>query len=200
MNLDDYTRWLTEQGFRPATIEATLRAVLRQRRQGAALRGSDAPHLKRYLLYVERTRREPLGEAFTKSLYALGLVAAQERNKCGHTRVQDPPTAAQVSALKERLRRCGDVGRLALIYMQSGLRVGAFLRISFKGAFTIYPLHAAWLKEACDRTNAKRLYQILSSSKRKAYRQLDARVRKEAAALDFEAGLDTLYKSRLQLR
>ena len=102
-DLSGYENWLVSEGYQPSTIEVTLRHI----KVAAAnqVRAVDhVPHVRRYLRFVTKTRRNPLGKPFATNMKRRGFKPASEIRKQG-SRDRELLTVRQWKALRARLRR-----------------------------------------------------------------------------------------------
>jgi len=83
---------------------------------------------------------------------------------------------------------------MVAFYLASGLKPKDFLLKKIKDVTFVKDRH--FFDQYKNRTF---LYEILSPSVTWAYRMMLAAVKKEARALDIDADLGTLYRSRLEL-
>jgi hypothetical protein len=200
MSLDGYRDWLKKQRYTPSTIEASLKVLRRLDAVEPKPTPTDEFLLRRYLRYVKESRRNPMGEKFTEALKTKHDLfrPAVERAKSGK-RKRRLLTLTEFHELKTRLLKRGDdAGPLLVLYMSTGMKPRTFLQTQIKSAQFGFPLSiASWLSEH-DRSIF--LYQIISPSLSWAYRKLLAVLKKEAAGMDIDADLGTLYRSRLELR
>lgn len=189
--LDDYRLWLREQKYTPSTIDASIRVLQRlDHEKPEPANVVDEWLLRRYLRYVKETRHNPLGKQFTTTLEDLGLTPVMPRAMSGK-RKRKLLTATQFNELKDQcLKSSNKPSILVAYYMISGKKPHDFLkqpsgRCSFSAVFMV-----------------KRdipIYEILSPSFTWAYRILLSAAKREARALDIDADLDTIYRSRLNM-
>lgn len=187
--LDDYTTWLRSKKYTPSTIDASIRVLRRLNRENPKPTRSDEFLLRRYLRYVKETRRNPLGKRFTSVLEKQGLDPTSERAMSG-TRKRELLMMGQFHDLKDRCLNSTDkTAMLVGFYMVSGKKPREFLQQKHS---------ASSFSDHFPRTGTF-LYENLSPSITWAYRMLLAAAKREAAALDIDADLDILYRSRLAL-
>jgi hypothetical protein len=191
--LTGYQDWLKREGYQPSTIRATLRHL-----KGAVNTGVLATrqaHLRRYLLFVKKTRSNPLGRAFTHKLKQEGIEPAAEIVKQGRT-VKTLLTRKAWKQLRARLRRAGagDEGRLLAAYMESPYRIGDFLnfRIADVTPEDTDKAGFKWLQSFRKNT---RVYEVLCETERCAYYRLRKKLSEVAEDMGLSVDLDTLYKS-----
>ena len=202
--LDGYRAWLEKKSYQPTTIDATLRHLKVVAKDPGALlyRG---PHIRRYLLFVEDTKSNPLGRKFTNHMAALGMTAVADTRKCGaYTKALLSDT--RWSKLDRKLRNGKDLDCLLWAYMHSGLRISEFLGrtlIQLERSLTDESSPAEfWLRNAMRSafvsTRGKKVYQILCPSSRCAYSRMRRRLAAIAADLGIQADLNTVYKTQQQ--
>lgn len=187
--LEDYRQWLLTQNYTPSTIDASLKVLRRLNLKEPKPTRSDAFLLRRYLRYVKETKHNPLGKAFTEALSGLGVVPATPRAVSG-ARKRTLISMKDFHRLKERY--IGSDDRSAVLvghYMVSGMKPHEFLELrvaksSVSSLFGVKQIPT---------------YELLSKSKTWAYRMMLAAAKREAAALDIDADLDILYRSRLAM-
>lgn len=195
MKLDDYEKWLKREGYQPTTIEVTLRHIRAAHADTSSLPAYRIPHVRRYLRFVARTRKNPLGSRFTrKMLDEYGLAPATEIEKQG-SRDRETLTQKQWDALKKKLQGGDRISRLLVAYMESPYRIGDFLNLR---------AHAVTVDDVSDRSSRdwlrrfggkKKLYRMLCTTERCAYYRLRRRLQSVNRALKADPDLDTLYKS-----
>lgn len=189
MTLDDYRQWLLTQKYTPSTIDASLKVLHRINLKHLKPTRVDTFLLRRYLRYVKETHRHPLGKAFTEALSGIGIVAATPRAVSG-VRTRKLLTMKQFHDLKDRCMRSTDkTAVLVGFYMVSGKKPIEFLQQKHSGcSFSDHYPRIGVL-----------VYENLSPSVTWAYRMMLAAAKREAAALDIDVDLGTLYRSRLAM-
>jgi hypothetical protein len=198
MDLSGYQDWLTEQGYQPSTIEATLRHL--KNAVGTGEWESRRAHLRRYLLFVKKTRRNPLGKDFAHKLKQAGYEPASEIAKQGKTAKQ-VLTTRQWRALRARLREksANYEAKLLAAYMESPYRIGDFLnlRIIDMGEGDTDKPALKWLEGVRAQSRKKKMfvYEVLCDTERCAYYRLRKKLRKVTEDMGLDVDLDTLYKS-----
>lgn len=191
MNLSSYETWLKDEGYQPTTIKASVRALQRQDLKNPAALPSDKVRLQRYLLFTQVSGEHPLGQGFSRALKRAGLRPAQVRAKGGNR--QHPVLGLkQFGKLMDALKECDDdAARMLVLYMNSGMRINAFLSQTRAQTATAVP--PSWLLEQPKR---KKLYEVLSPSLTWARRKMLRVLQQEAARLGVDADLDTVWRSR----
>lgn len=195
MKLDEYERWLRKEGYQPTTIEVTLRHIRAARSDSARLPRHRVPHVRRYLRFVAKTRKNPLGRSFAKRMLDdYGLTPAGEIEKQG-SRDRETLTQKQWDALKQKLRGGDRISRLLVAYMESPYRIGDFLNLKASGVTpddVSDKVSRDWVRRFGGK---KKLYQMLCTTERCAYYRLRRRLQKINQKLKTDPDLDTLYKS-----
>jgi hypothetical protein len=199
-DLSGYEAWLTREGYQPTTIEATLRHLKNVAAKPKEIADHQEAHIQRYLRYVGKTRRHPLGQSLTKKLKAAGYAAAGDVRKPG-SRSKKLLDAQQWSALRARLRERGysdDTGKLLVAYMESPYRITEFLQLRptlISADDVTDKISRDWLRNH----RARRVFQVLCPTERCTYYRLRKRLRDVSEALGIPVDLDTLYKSYYEL-
>ena len=200
--LDGYRVWLTDKGYQSSTIDATLRHLKVVAKDPEALKYR-GPHVRRYLLFVEDTKNNPLGKKFTDYMIAMGLSAAADTRKGGaHTK--ELLSAAQWGKLDRKLRNGKNLDCLLWAYMHSGLRISQFLGQTLpqleRALGDESPPAAFWLRSAMRSAfinpRGKKVFQILCPSSRCAYSRMRRRLAALANDLNIEADLNTIHKTK----
>ena len=199
--LDGYRTWLVDKEYQLSTIDATLRHLKVVAKDPSALtyRG---PHIRRYLLFVEDTKCNPLGRKFTQHMVSLGFSAAASTRKCGaHTK--SLLTKLEWAKLNKTLRKGRDLDLILWAYMHSTLRISDFLgqtlaeierSLTDESDAACYWLRNA-MRDAFVAPRGKRVYQILCPSSRCAYSRLRRRLAAVLTDLSIEADLNTVYRT-----
>jgi hypothetical protein len=188
-----YSSWLSKEGYQPSTIDATLRnlrVVCEALSDIGNLQPHYEPHIKRYLRFVDHSRKNMLGgSAFLKKLQKAGYEPASNRRKHGR-RTKDPLILENWKRLKDKLQIGDDISRLLWAYMLSGVRVSEFLNSDIRVTALSTPLPQNW-----------KVYRVLGdSNKRSVYSRMRKRLQEVAEELNLGVDLDTLYKSRSHLQ
>lgn len=196
-NLNRYRAWLVDKGYKTSTIDATLRH-LRVVVDNPEDVGYRATHVKRYLLYVSLTKRNPLGQRFTEHMTTgHGLEAVADTTKGGGN-IKALLDNGQWYQLRQTLRRGDNLDKLLLAYMESPYRISEFLELSVKAVDKDTIQHAwsrNWIAKTFINPRDKQLYQILCPSAQCAYSRMRRRLSVVADKLGFSADLNTLYKT-----
>lgn len=205
--LKPYKKWLKQSGYQPSTIEVTLRHL-----KAAVLTGNwderHEPHLRRYLLFVKKTRRHPLGKKFTDALRTAGFEPAGVIRKQGN-RTKDLLSLKSWRNLRSRLRdnkrSPSYESKLLVAYMESPYRISDFLkmRISEITEDDVSDKRAReWLAAIRYKRRGGRhmpVYKVLCDTERCAYYRLRKVLGDVCDDMGLEADLDTLYKSYHEL-
>lgn len=207
-DLSHYRGWLVDKGYQPSTISATLLHLKAVADEPADL-SYRGPHIRRYLLYVSDTRRNPLGKKFFKTMTeGYGLKAAADTKKSG-TSVKSTLDTKQWGRLETFLRRrpssSSDLDRLLLAYMNSPLRITGFLDQTYEEMWRVLPEHRDvsyfWVRNELKKISPRicpkgqRVYYILCPSLKCAYSRMRRRLTAISQQLKIEADLNTLYKT-----
>lgn len=197
-DLSRYRQWLVDQGYQPTTIAATLRhlQVVADNPEEVGYR---APHVRRYLLYVEAEECHPLGKRFTRHMTTgHGLQAVSKARKINGGNTKKLLDGGQWYMLHQTLRKGGDLDKLILAYMMSPYRIRQFLHMRIKDVneATVQRIQSrTWIDKRCPNPRGKKMYQILCPSVSCAYSRMRRRLIAVAKNLAFEADLDTLHKT-----
>jgi hypothetical protein len=195
--LDKYETWLKDEGYQESTILVTLRhikAVYAHRDKDVAK--TRAAHVRRYLRFVAKTRKNPLGRKFVQRMLGLGLEAAVDSPNHGK-RSKTNLTDDQWLDLRAKLRRGDDTSRLLIAYMESPYRIGEFLNLRIGQLVdddVQDKISRAWITDKKLGARA-RLFQVLCKTERCAYSRIRRRLQQICKALEMEADLDTLYRT-----
>ena len=192
-----YREWLVKKGYQNSTIDATIRHLKTVWHKPEALSYRGA-HVRRYLLYVSATRRNPLGQKFTTYMTEKhGLEAVTETRKHG-ARTKVTLRNDQWGILRAVLRSGDSINRLLIAYMESPFRISEFLDMELREVDekTVCDKRSRdWLLSIFINTRHKKVYQVLCPTKRCAYSRMRRRLMALSAELTFEVDLDTLYKT-----
>lgn len=196
-DLSQYSAWLVDQGYQTSTIGATLRH-LKVVADNPDEVGYRAPHVRRYLLYVVTTKRNPLGRKFTdRMMVGHGLEAVTETRKTGGT-IKQLLNGGQWYELHQTLRQGGDLDKLIVAYMESPYKISEFLDLRIKNVDEDTVQHKwsrKWMHQVFVNPRGKQVYQILCQTRRCAYSRMRRRLTAVSKGLGFKADLDTLYKT-----
>lgn len=192
-----YKTWLQKQGYTPSTIEASIKVLRRMDNRNLTMTQSDVFLLRRYVRFLKETKQHP---EIVRRLKKQGIDAAEPRAKSG-LRTSQLLTSEQLQTIKKRLEKSSDsVSNVLVLYMGSGKKPGELLNMSIAKVLLEVPCTSdsciTWLRK---QSLTCILYETLSHSYSWAYRKLLAALKKEAKALDIEADLGTLRRSRLEL-
>jgi hypothetical protein len=194
MNLKSYSGWLKTEGYQPSTAQVTLRHI---RVVAAAFNAGESipehcePHVRRYLRFVAKTRKNPAGRAFVKQMLKDGFEPVADIQKHG-ARDRANLRPGDWDLLRAKLRRGDDISRMLVAYMQSTYRIGEFLNLRANEAVAIDDRIArSWIQAR----GSKKIYKILCATERCAYYRMRRRLQILCKTLRLDADLDTLYKS-----
>lgn len=196
--MNHYKTWLKKQGYTPSTVDASIKALRRMDNRALSMTRSDVSLLRRYVRFLQETNQQP---EVVERLKKKDIVASIRRDNPG-LRPTKLLTANQLHRLKQRLEKRTDAVGLALaLCMQAGKKPGELLHmpiVQIRKDFSDVSSSPCvdWLKK---QVPTCMLYETVSKSYSWAYRKLLAALKKEAKALDIDADLDTLRRSRLQL-
>lgn len=199
VDLEPYEVWLKSEGYQDSTILVTLRHIrgVYNTFKDYPERGKSrdkAPHVRRYLRFVAKTRKNPLGRKFTETMLGLGLEPSTAIEKQGK-RDGRCLTPAQWKALRQQLQAGDDIAKLLVAYMESPYRIGDFLNLRAYEVTSDDVSHKPSL-EWIRKTGGRRpLYRLLCSTQRCAYYRMRSRLQRLSEKLKFETNLDNLYKT-----
>lgn len=209
-----YSSWLSKEGYQPSTIAATLRN-LRVVRADLNVRGKLLPHyeahIKRYMRFVDHSRKNPLGDVFLKRLQKAGFEPSSKRRKHGR-RIKELLSPEDWALLKAKLRKGDDISKLLCAYMVSGVRVSVFLNWLIREVdedLLSDKVSRDWIQgwrkdfstSICRTDKARtRVFQILCETERCAYSRMRMRLQELGEELKLSVDLDTLYKSHVSLQ
>lgn len=127
-DLSDYEKWLRRGGYQPSTMVVTLRNLRTIAAEGKKPAETLEPHIRRYLRFVEETKKQPLGRDFTAKMKKAGIApsAAIEKHGKRPSKLLDMKS---MSALRSKLRRGEETDLLIAAYMNSGMRITAFIAL-----------------------------------------------------------------------
>ncbi len=194
IDLGAYEDWLYAEGYQDSTIQVTLRHLRGLAEHPEELTRHRVPHVRRYLRFVAKTRKNPLGRRFTEAMLANGVEAASEIEKQGK-RDKGCLTDKQWKALRSRLRGGDAISRLLVAYMESPYRIGDFLNLyahEVTADDVSDKISRDWIKRFGGR---KRLHRLLCPTQRCAYYRLRRRLQTISEKMKVQTDLDALYKT-----
>jgi hypothetical protein len=192
--LDAYEAWLHQEGYQDSTIQVTLRHIKAVSVQPERHPGHRAPHVRRYLRFVAKTRKNPLGRPFVERMLGHGLAAASDIEKQG-ARDKDCLTESQWKTLRANLRGGDPIARLLVAYMESPFRIGDFLNLQADRVTAddvSDKISRDWIRRFGGK---KKLYKMLCPTQRCAYYRLRRRLQIISTKMKVATDLDTLYKT-----
>jgi len=193
-DLGAYEDWLYAEGYQESTILVTLRHIKAVSVEPRQSPGHRAPHVRRYLRFVAKTRKNPLGRRFTEQMLAHGMEPASDIEKQG-SRDKGCLTPRQWKALRARLRGGDTISKLLVAYMESPYRIGDFLNLRANMVTRDDvgdKISRDWIKRFGGK---KKLYKLLCPTQRCAYYRLRKRLQTISAKMKVETDLDSLYKT-----
>jgi hypothetical protein len=192
--LEAYEAWLNKEGYQPSTIAVSVRLI------GMVFDNVDGhpdyceAHIRRYLRFVEKTRKNPLGKRFTGIMRLRGFEAAADIRKHGN-RSKKLLHAGNWMQLRAKLRRGDEISRLLVAYMQSPYRISDFLKLranSVTSEDVRDKISRDWIR---DKGGRQPLYKLLCNTERCAYSRMRKRLQQTCKKMGLDADFDTLYKS-----
>ncbi len=201
-NLAPYVAWLKTEGYQPSTINATLHEVF-SACSALILWDSDIPHIRRYLRFVEQTKKNPLGPKFLEHCAQHNLTPSKRGSPSGR-RVRKPISSAQWAELRTALRQDGDdTSKMLVAYMFCDLRIMKFLGQQLGSATdSIAPVitdkrSRDWLLSYTEHAfTTRRVYELLGKTPRAAYARMRRKLQDFSVMCRINVDLDTLYRSR----
>ena len=189
-DLRDYAAWLYRERYQDSTVVVTLRNLKLVFEAGRITSDNAIPHVRRYLRFVKETRKNPLGGAFVSQMRKLGIEPSAEIEKHGQ-RSKKLLDLASWSKLKDKLRRGEETDLLIVAFMNSGMRISAFLQLRADEITEEITdkISRTWIQKA---GGSRQLYRLLCDTERCAYARMLRRLQEVYGS---KVDLDTLYKT-----
>lgn len=193
-DLEAYEAWLHDEGYQPSTIAVSVRLI------GMVFNNLDdhpeycEAHIRRYLRFVEKTRKNPLGKKFAGIMRLRGFEAAADIRKHGNRRKRLLHAGNWVQ-LRSKLRRGDDISKLLVAYMQSPYRISEFLKLRANEITendVRDKISRDWIR---DKGGRRPLHRLLCSTERCAYSRMRKRLQVVCGKMGLDVDFDTLYKS-----